>query len=383
MRSFPYPFLPVIFLALFLSGTQLASAGCGTNAIGTARTLTISGSANYGRSHGGRQLALRTKEVVLTFDDGPLAAKTGAILRILRSHCAKATFFPVGKMVAFNPGMIRRIRRGGHTVGSHAMRHINLKKLSYDAAVNQVYKGFAITARAGGGTIAPFFRPPGFNITPEISSLLRRNKISIFGTDIDSTDWKGLKGEEMANHILNHLRNRRQRGIILFHDINRATISSLSLVLKTLKKNGYRVVHIRPGRTIGMTQIRRLKASVPAMMMSRLNKTKTRAIKTRHTRLRTARNHRLSRKTKKYHKKRSRRLARRIRHLNRRKHHRKNKLQKYSRLSRKHALRRRLASRKKRIRISRLRRNRLRKSRRYRRLSQKQRRKYMKRKRHG
>ncbi len=262
----------IIILAVlsvpFFFLSQAAVAGCGKNAIGTARTLVIGAGGHYGRSHGGRQLPLRAKEIVLTFDDGPLGGKTRSILRILRQHCARATFFPVGKMVQNNRGLVRKIRRAGHTVGSHAMRHINLSKLSYAQGTRQIYNGFAVTARSAGGSVAPFFRPPGFNITPSLKRLLRKNRITVFGTDIDSLDWKGLKGEDMAAHLIKQLKYRRHRGIILFHDINSATVRSLSLVLTLLKKEGYRVVHIRPSRSISMAQIRKIKASPTPLMMS-------------------------------------------------------------------------------------------------------------------
>src|SRR5262245_53519222 len=45
---------------------------------------------------GPRPLELRSKEVVLTFDQGPHPDYTRYILDILDQHCAKATFFFAG-----------------------------------------------------------------------------------------------------------------------------------------------------------------------------------------------------------------------------------------------------------------------------------------------
>jgi len=43
-------------------------------------------------------LPLAEKEVVLTFDDGPLPPHSNKILDILTSECIKATFFIIGRM---------------------------------------------------------------------------------------------------------------------------------------------------------------------------------------------------------------------------------------------------------------------------------------------
>ena len=40
----------------------------------------------------------KPKEVVLTFDDGPMPWITKSILDTLDNHCTKATFFSVGRM---------------------------------------------------------------------------------------------------------------------------------------------------------------------------------------------------------------------------------------------------------------------------------------------
>ena len=48
-------------------------------------------------------LPLADKEVVLTFDDGPLPPYSNQILDILASECVKATYFLVGSMARAYP----------------------------------------------------------------------------------------------------------------------------------------------------------------------------------------------------------------------------------------------------------------------------------------
>jgi hypothetical protein len=72
------------------------------DAPGTSRVLALDptkhprvGSMQYPDS-----LPLNDKEVVLTFDDGPILPYSNQILDILASQCVKATYFLVGEMAA-------------------------------------------------------------------------------------------------------------------------------------------------------------------------------------------------------------------------------------------------------------------------------------------
>ena len=68
-------------------------------------------------------LPLTDKEVVLTFDDGPVPRYTNQILDILAAQCVKAIFFLVGEMARAHPSTVRRIFAEGHTIGTHSEDH--------------------------------------------------------------------------------------------------------------------------------------------------------------------------------------------------------------------------------------------------------------------
>jgi peptidoglycan/xylan/chitin deacetylase (PgdA/CDA1 family) len=65
----------------------------------------------------------------LTFDDGPHAQGTPAVLEILARERVRATFFLVGEQVRRNPGLAREIVDAGHVIGLHCYRHRNLLRL--------------------------------------------------------------------------------------------------------------------------------------------------------------------------------------------------------------------------------------------------------------
>ena len=68
--------------------------------------------------------------VALTFDDGPDPQTTPLILDTLRDRGVQATFFVVGRRVAENPGLLRRIVAEGHAVGNHTYDHADMSSLS-------------------------------------------------------------------------------------------------------------------------------------------------------------------------------------------------------------------------------------------------------------
>ena len=86
---------------------------------------------------------LKPKEIVLTFDDGPSPSITRSILAALDSYCAKATFFPVGRMATAYPSVLRDIATRGHTIGAHTWTHPkNLRRLTVKSFKHQIEKGF-------------------------------------------------------------------------------------------------------------------------------------------------------------------------------------------------------------------------------------------------
>src|ERR1700733_12108182 len=119
MKWHPSALAGLGLIALGVVVTKAAECPGNPNALGTSRVLTIDpqdypriGTAQYSRS-----LPLEDKEVVLTFDDGPLPPYTNRVLDVLAEHCIKATYFIVGRMARGYPDVLKRIRAEGHTIG--------------------------------------------------------------------------------------------------------------------------------------------------------------------------------------------------------------------------------------------------------------------------
>jgi peptidoglycan/xylan/chitin deacetylase (PgdA/CDA1 family) len=213
--------------------------------LGVTRVVEIdtTGGPGFGFQHYKLYDFLNPKEVVLTFDDGPLPNRTTAVLAALDAECTKAIFFSVGKVAAGYPEILRDVAKSGHTIGAHTVTHKDLSKMTIDQAKEEIEKSFSIIHRAVGGPTAPFFRFPFLRGTPEELKYLADRNIAVFSTDIDSFDFKRWTPEKLVKHVM-ALLDKRGKGIILMHDIQPHTAKALPDLLKALKAGGYKVVHM-------------------------------------------------------------------------------------------------------------------------------------------
>jgi peptidoglycan-N-acetylglucosamine deacetylase len=97
--------------------------------------------------------------IALTFDDGPHARGTPAVLEILDRHAAVATFFLVGEQVARAPSLAAEIAAAGHEIALHGHAHTLLLRRSARALSDDLDR--AVTTIVDATGIAPrVYRPP-------------------------------------------------------------------------------------------------------------------------------------------------------------------------------------------------------------------------------
>jgi len=240
-------------LALLLGVSVSAAAAdeCPGNpdAIGTSRTLTVKPRdfPMVGKEQYNETLRLKPREVVLTFDDGPVPPYTNKVLEALAAECAKATFFALGTNVAEAPDLVRRMVKEGHTVGTHTFSHESLIEMSHEAAMKEIDKGIEVANEALGdrSLLAPFFRAPFLDITTQIQRELYARGIMIWSIDVESDDWTDITEEQMVQRVMERLA-KVGKGIILMHDIQPLTARALPMLLAELKRQNYKIVHVVP-----------------------------------------------------------------------------------------------------------------------------------------
>lgn len=227
------------------------------NAIGVSRVMKVDTTGGFyvGTTYHTR-LPLQPKEVVLTFDDGPMAGRTDRVLKALDEECTKATFFIVGQMAKAYPETLRKTAAAGHTIGYHTMTHpLNLSKWPLDKAENDVRSGWQtvdqiLYGHAGDKPATPFFRYPGlFNSRP-LNEWFNSMDMGVWTINAAGNDWlKGhltmADGPNVMNEAVKEL-EASQGGILLLHDIKDSSSSIVGPLLKELHARGFKIVQIVP-----------------------------------------------------------------------------------------------------------------------------------------
>src|SRR5262245_17014219 len=247
--------------------TSQADANCPghPDALGTSRVLALDPAAypRVGRMQYPNSLPLNDKEVVLTFDDGPLPPSSNQILDILAAQCVKATYFLVGEMARAFPATVRRIYEEGHTIGTHSEDHpTRFGQLPIEKMRHEIDWGISDVSAALGDSkyLAPFFRIPGLARSDVVESELASRGLSVFSSDTDADDWHHrISGQQIIALAMRRL-EARGKGILLLHDIHPGTVAALPGLLKELKDKGFHIVQVVPAASYVIAMANKPKA---------------------------------------------------------------------------------------------------------------------------
>jgi peptidoglycan/xylan/chitin deacetylase (PgdA/CDA1 family) len=244
------------------------------DALGTSRVLALD-PAQYpriGHMQYPDSLPLADKEVVLTFDDGPILPYSDQILDILASQCVKATYFLVGEMARAFPATVRRIYEEGHTIGTHSEDHpTRFGQLPVEKMRREIDWGISDVSAALGDSkyLAPFFRIPGLARSDIVERELAARGLTVFSSDTDADDWHHrISGQQIIALALRRL-EAGGKGILLLHDIHPATVAALPGLLKELKDKGFHIVQVVPAASYVIAMANKPKARTLASTLPR------------------------------------------------------------------------------------------------------------------
>lgn len=183
------------------------------------------------------QIRYRTKQIALTFDDGPSSQYTEKLLDGLKERGVKATFFIMGKNIEGNEKIIERIYKEGHLIGNHTFSHINLKKAQSDKAEEEIKKTnkkiFDIT-----GYEVQYIRPPFGAYNEKIKN---ETDMSVVLWNVDPLDWKDQNQMLVKSRVIKSVKNG---DIILLHDIFKSSVDAALDIVDKLMEEGYRFVRV-------------------------------------------------------------------------------------------------------------------------------------------
>lgn len=196
----------------------------------------------------------KSKQLLLTFDDGPDYRWTPTILRILKRYHIKAAFFMVGLQMEKNLPLVKKVYEDGHTIGNHTFTHLDIATNSTQRAYSELkLTRMLIESITGQSTIlfrAPYNADADPTTRDEIEPIIvasRKNYLFV-GESIDPDDWQpGITTQQVYDRVIKGV-HQGNGHIILLHDAGgetrKHTLQALPQIIRELLKEGYHFVSI-------------------------------------------------------------------------------------------------------------------------------------------
>jgi peptidoglycan/xylan/chitin deacetylase (PgdA/CDA1 family) len=221
-----------------------------------AGALAAAGVISYGAVSPSSQLFGKTfvaagsgsRQLALTFDDGPNDPHTLRLLEVLARHEVKATFFMIGRFVRERPEIARAVAQAGHVIGNHTDTHPNLFFASGSQLARELDDCEKALADAV-GEHSKLFRPPfGLRRPATLQAVAGRGLATVMWS-VTSFDWKLTTPEAIERRVARQVRGG---GVILLHDgghrhmgVDRApTVTATDRLIAHYKGEGHSFVTV-------------------------------------------------------------------------------------------------------------------------------------------
>jgi peptidoglycan-N-acetylglucosamine deacetylase len=184
----------------------------------------------------------RSKDIALTFDDGP-GPYTPEVLDVLERFHVRATFFAIGKMERYFSASTLRQIHDGDVIGDHTESHPQLATLSAHDQHEQLFEDI-VRIELLGGDRPTLFRPPYGSYNATTMRELHRLRLLMVLWSADTEDYlqPGVAVIEQRA-----LEGAKPGAILLMHDGggNRSqTVAALPTIITKLRKQGYNLVTV-------------------------------------------------------------------------------------------------------------------------------------------
>jgi peptidoglycan-N-acetylglucosamine deacetylase len=200
----------------------------------------------YGRTFTGVKAGSR--QLALTFDDGPNDPHTFRLLEVLARHNVKATFFSIGRYVKQRPDIVQELVRAGHVVGNHTFSHPNLIWVS-PQETNRELQDCERALTDAVGEHSRLFRPPFGGRRPGTLKIVRKLGLEPVMWNVTGWDWEGKPADYVEQKVRQQIRGG---DVVLLHDgshtafgVDRSqTVIAVDRLIARYKSDGYEFVTI-------------------------------------------------------------------------------------------------------------------------------------------
>jgi peptidoglycan/xylan/chitin deacetylase (PgdA/CDA1 family) len=200
----------------------------------------------YGKTFTG--LPRSSRQIALTYDDGPNDPHTLRLLEVLARQGVPATFFLIGRYVQQRPEIARDIVRAGHVVGNHTFTH-PLLTFKSEAEIGRQLSECRSALQDAIGQHSNLFRPPFGGRRPAVLRVARELGLEPVMWNVTGYDWNAPPAEVIERKVAGQIRGG---DVILLHDgghrqtgADRSqTVIATDRLLARYKAEGYEFVTI-------------------------------------------------------------------------------------------------------------------------------------------
>ena len=183
----------------------------------------------------------KTKQIALTFDDGPHPRFTPQILEVLNEYGIKATFFVIGVNVQNYYESYEKIIESGCEIGNHTYSHANLNFVDSEKIRDEI---LLCADAIAGGDADRILRPPQGACNTEVKRIAEELDYDLVFWTIDTMDWAHTGTKEIIDTVLS---NASDGDIILMHDYvsgKSHACEALRVIIPELLSRGFEFVTV-------------------------------------------------------------------------------------------------------------------------------------------
>jgi peptidoglycan/xylan/chitin deacetylase (PgdA/CDA1 family) len=155
-----------------------------------------------------------SKQIALTYDDGPNDPHTLKLLDVLTKHNVRATFFMIGRHVRQRPDIARTVAQAGHIIGNHTFTHPLLIFKSAAQTRTELLDCRSALQDAI-GEHSKLFRPPFGGRRPATLWIARSLGLETVMWNVTGYDWNAPPAAVIERKVV---RQMRGGDVILLHD---------------------------------------------------------------------------------------------------------------------------------------------------------------------
>jgi peptidoglycan/xylan/chitin deacetylase (PgdA/CDA1 family) len=206
----------------------------------------------FGRTFGGGMPG--SKQIALTYDDGPNDPHTLKLLDVLAKHGVRATFFMIGRYVQQRPDIARAVALAGHLIGNHTVTH-PLLIFESEARTRSQLVDCRQALEDAVGKHSNLFRPPFGGRRPATGRIARELGLQTIMWNVTGYDWNAPPAVVIEKRVA---RQMRGGDVILLHDgghrtmgVDRAqTVIATDNLIQRYKDQRYEFVTVEEMRAV-------------------------------------------------------------------------------------------------------------------------------------